>query len=400
MAPTSAVSVDPALITDLLEALVRIPSVNPALVPGAPGEAELAGHLATVCARLGMRVSVEEAAPGRPNVIAVLPGADPGRGRSLMLNGHMDTVGTAGMEMPFTPERREDRLYGRGACDMKGGLAAMVGAVAGVRGSGLAPLGDVILTFVADEEYLSAGTAAVARVLRADAAIVTEYTGLEICVAHKGFMWATVRTEGRAAHGSDYRAGVDAILRMGRVLAALERLDRDVLPRRTHPLLGRPSVHASLIEGGEGLSTYPPSCLLSLERRTLPDEREETVRAELQAILDTLGRDDPQFRASLEVTGGRPGLEADRHAAIVEVLSRVWTDVRGAAPAYAGAAFWCDAALLAQAGIPAVIFGPAGAGAHAQVEYVDLPSVVTCARILAGVITEFCGTAARPAGAR
>lgn len=394
------VPVDPALITDLLEALVRIPSVNPDLVPGAPGEGEVARYLAAACARLGMRVSVEDAAPGRPNVIAVLPGADPARGRSLMLNGHMDTVGTAGMEAPFAPERREGRLYGRGASDMKGSLAAMVGAVAAVLASGRVLLGDVILTFVADEEYLSIGTAAVARTLRADAAIVTEPTALDICVAHKGFLWATVRTEGRAAHGSDYRAGVDAILHMGRVLAALERLDRDVLPRRTHPLLGRPSVHASVIEGGEGLSTYPPSCRLALERRTLPEEHEEDVRAELQTLLDALGRDDPRFRASLEVTGMRPGLEADRRAGIVEVLSHVCADVRGSAPAYVGAAFWCDAALLAQAGIPTVIFGPSGAGWHAQVEYADLPSVVTCARILARVVAEFCGVAERPAGAR
>jgi len=385
--------VDHGLITDLLEALVRIPSVNPDLVLGAPGEGEAARYLASACARLGMRVSVEEAAPGRPNVVAVLPGADPAQGRSLLLNGHIDTVGTAGMEGPFTPLRRGDRLYGRGAFDMKGSLAAMIGAVAAVRASVQAPLGDVILTFVADEEYLSIGTAAIARAVRADAAIVTEPTALDLCVAHKGFLWATVRTEGRAAHGSDYGAGVDAIRHMGRVLAAIERLDRDVLPRRAHPLLGRPSVHASVIEGGEGLSTYPPSCRLALERRTLPDEREEDVRAEFQAILDTLSRDDPQFHAALEVTAARPGLEADPRGRIAEVLHRVCAGVRGAAPAHVGVAYWCDAALLAEAGIPTVIFGPAGAGAHARVEYVDLASVVTCARILAGVITEFCGVA-------
>jgi len=393
-------SVYPGLVTEALEAIVRIPSVNPALVPGAPGEVELARYLAAACRRLGLRVTVEEAAPGRPNVIAVLPGANPRRGRSLMLNGHMDTVGIAGMEAPFSPEQREGRLYGRGAYDMKGSLAAMLGAVAAVVGAGLQTLGDVILTFVADEEYLSAGTAAIARTLRADAAIVTEPTTLQICVAHKGFVWATIRTEGRAAHGSDYETGVDAIVHMGRVLSALERLDREVLPQQTHPLLGRPSLHASLIQGGEGLSTYPPSCTLSVERRTLPHETEDDVRAQLEELLEVPRRDDPRFRPSLEVTGSRPGLEVGRDAAIVKTLHRALTDRQGAAPVYIGAGFWCDAALLARAGIPTVIFGPSGAGAHAQMEYVDLASVVACARILACVIVEFCGVAERPAGRR
>ncbi len=392
--------VDPRFVTDLLGALVRIPSMNPHLVPGAAGEGELARYLAAACGRLGMQVNVEEPAPGRPNVIAVLPGADPGRGRRLMLNGHLDTVGITGMEAPFAPVERDGRLYGRGAYDMKGSLAAMIAAVAGLRGGGLVPLGDVILTFVADEEYLSVGTAAVAAKWRADAAIVAEPTALRICVAHKGFVWATVRTEGHAAHGSDHDAGVDAIIHMGRVLSALDRWEHEVLPRRAHPLLGRASLHASLIEGGEGLSTYPPSCVLSIERRTLPDETDAGVRDELEEMLAALRRDDPRFHASLEVTGARPGLEVGRDAAIVEILDKALTDLHGAAPSYMGAGFWCDAALLAQAGIPTVIFGPAGAGAHAAVEYVDLSSVVTCARVLARVIVEFCGTVEGPPGRR
>ncbi len=381
--------VDPRLVTDLLEAIVRLPSVNPSLVPGAPGEGEVARYLAEACRRLGMRVTVDEPAPGRPNVVAVLPGA--AGGRSLMLNGHTDTVGDAGMEAPFAPARRGDRLYGRGAYDMKGSLAAMVGAVAGLLDAGLRPRGDVILAFVADEEYLSLGTASIAGRVRADAAIVTEPTSLGIGVAHKGFAWATIRTHGRAAHGSDHRAGIDAILHMGRVLGALERFDREVLSCRTHPLLGRASLHASTIEGGEGWSTYPPSCVLALERRTLPHETDEAVRQDLEGILRVLARDDPQFRASLAVTGARPGLEVDRDSEIVRALHRAHAEVVGTAPAYVGMAYWCDAALLAAAGVPAVVFGPSGEGMHARVEYVDLPSVVTCARVLAGAIAAFCG---------
>lgn len=389
--------VDPRLVTTLVEDLVAIPSVNPALIPGAPGEAEVARFLAAACGRLGMEVTVEDVAPGRPNVIAVIPGSDAARGRSLMLNGHMDTVGAAGMDAPFSPSRHDNRLYGRGSVDMKGGLAAMIGAAAALHDAGVAPCGDVFLTFVADEEHLSLGTAAVAAARRADAAIVTEATDLRVCVAHKGFVWATIRTDGRAAHGSDYEVGVDAIAHMGRVLAGLERLDREVLTRRIHPLLGHPSVHASVIQGGEGLSTYPPSCSLVLERRTLPQETEDEVRAELQEMLASLARTDPLFHASFEVTCVRPGLEVDRGADIVQALHGAYMDLRETPPAYIGYGAWFDAALLARAGIPAVIFGPSGAGAHAVVEYVDLPSIVACAEILAQTIARFCGLTRRNA---
>ena len=380
-----------------MEDLVAIPSVNPALIPGAPGEGEVARFLAAACRRLGMEVTLEEVAPGRPNVIAVIPGSDAARARSLMLNGHTDTVGGAGMEAPFSPSRQDDRLFGRGSVDMKGGLAAMIGAAAALHDARVSPRGDVLLTFVADEEHLSLGTAAVAATRRADAAIVTEATDLRVCVAHKGFVWATIRTDGRAAHGSDYETGVDAIAHMGRVLAGLERLDREVLARRTHPLLGRPSVHASVIQGGEGLSTYPPSCSLVLERRTLPQETEDGVQAELREMLASLAESDPLFHASFEVTCVRPGLDVDRGAEIVRALDGAYADVRGTPPTYVGHGAWFDAALLARAGIPAVIFGPVGAGAHAAVEYVDLPSVVACAQILAHTIARFCGVGRRDA---
>ncbi|HXX37291.1 MAG TPA: M20/M25/M40 family metallo-hydrolase [bacterium] len=387
MVPT----VDTIWLTDLAANLVRIPSVNPVLVPGGAGEGALATHLAEVCRGLGMTVMLEDAAPGRPNVIAVLPGSDPSRGRRLLLNGHMDTVGPGGMRAPFTPEIRGTRLYGRGSCDMKASLAAMVAAVAAFRRAQRPLLGDVVLTFVSDEEHMSVGTAAIAGRVHADAAIVTEPTGLAICVAHKGFLWATIRTEGRAAHGSDYGAGIDAIARMGRVLEALERLERDVLPRRVHPLLGRPSLHASLIRGGEGWSTYPPSCDLALERRTLPDETDDGVRAELEGVINGLRREDPAFRATLAVSGARPGLEADRNGGAVPALHRACLAVRGESPEYSGAAYWTDAALLAAADVPTVLFGPAGSGMHADTEYVDLPSVATCAQVLANTIAEFCG---------
>ena len=275
---------------------------------------------------------------------------------------------------------------------MKAGLAAMLGAVAAIVAAGDPPRGDVLLTFAVDEEHASIGTDAIARRYRADGAIVTEPTGLRICVAHKGFLWATIRTEGRAAHGSDYAAGVDAVVHMGRVLGAIERLDHEVLGARSHPLLGRPSIHASVISGGEGPSTYPPSCTLVLERRTLPAESPADVRSELSAMLARLSAADPAFRATLEVTLTRPGLEVDPDAAIVRALDGAARRRLGRDPAHVGMSPWFDAAVLAQAGIPTVIFGPSGGGWHGDEEYVDLQSVADCAGILADTIKDFCNT--------
>lgn len=389
--------VDREFIIRQLEALVRIPSVNPDLVPGAAGETAIARYLANACEELGMRAKIELAAPGRPNVIAVLPGAGPARGRSLLINGHTDTVGDAGMEAPFEPRREGDRLYGRGSSDMKAGLVAMLAAVAAVRAASLRLLGDVTLAFVADEEYLSVGTEAVAETYRADAAIITEPSGLRLRIAHKGFVWAKIRAEGRAAHGSDVRAGIDAIFHMGRVLAAIERLEKEVFPRRQHPLLGRPSVHAAFIEGGEGLSTYPPSCTLQIERRTLPGETGATVRAEIEEILAQLSQQDSSFHGTVELIGAREPLQVDPNAEIIRAIDAAAETVLGARPDHVGGAGWTDAALLAAAGIPTVIYGPAGAGGHSAVEYVEIPSIVDCTRVLARTIAAFCGTAEQAA---
>jgi acetylornithine deacetylase len=388
------IRVDAGAAEDLLRRLVAIPSVNPRLVPGGAGESAIARCLAGECARLGLEVTVEEAAPGRPNVVAVLRGTDRAGARSLLLNGHTDTVGVEGMPEPFTPMTRGGRLYGRGAFDMKAGLAAMVAAAGALVRSGRRLRGDLLLAFVADEEDASLGTAALVRRWRADAAIVTEPTGLRVCLAHKGFVWATVRTEGRAAHGSDSAAGIDAIVHMGRVLREIERLDRDVLAGRGHPLLGRPTIHASVISGGDGPSTYPRSCRLVLERRTLPAETEAQVRRELDALLDRLRAADPAFRADLQVTLARPGLEVDAGAEVVRVLDRAVLARTGRAAAHVGMSAWFDAALLAAAGIPTVIFGPAGAGWHGDEEYADIASVAECAGIIAAAAVEFCGAPA------
>jgi acetylornithine deacetylase len=308
----------------------------------------------------------------------------------LLLNAHMDTVTVAGMDRPHEPRIDGDRLYGRGAYDMKAGLAAIMWAGAAAAHRHLR--GDIIVTAVADEEYASIGTASLARQLRADAAIVTEPTGdaLDIAIAHKGFIWLELVTEGVAAHGSRPEFGVDAIASMGRVLVGLADLDRRLRAAPSHPLLGSGSVHASLISGGQELSSYPDRCVLQIERRTIPGETPATVAGEIQAILDAIAATDPQFRAALRTTLVRDPFTVVADAPIVTMLRDQAHAALGHAPRIVGVPFWADAAILAAAGIPTVIFGPGGAGAHAAEEWVSLAQTRQCADILVATSAEFC----------
>jgi acetylornithine deacetylase len=250
--------------------------------------------------------------------------------------------------------------------------------------------GDVIVTAVVDEEYAGLGTQAIAGRYRADAAIVAESTELQLVVAHKGFAWLEVETQGVVAHGSRPHLGVDAIARMGRVLVGLEELDAELRARPAHPLLGQASVHASLISGGQELSSYPDRCVLSVERRTLPGEPDGAAEAELGAIVERLRQDDPSFRAGVRCNLVRSPLETAESAAIVGVARTAAENVLGRPCAPAGLSFWTDAATLHAASIPTVLFGPVGEGAHAVEEWVDLASVRTCAEVYLATAMAFC----------
>jgi acetylornithine deacetylase/succinyl-diaminopimelate desuccinylase family protein len=358
----------------LLSQLVAIDSVNPDLVPGGAGEAEIGRFVAVWLEERGLDVEVEEVAPGRPNVVGIARGS--GGGRSLLLNAHMDTVGYAGMDHPLEPVVSDGRLYGRGAYDMKASLAAIMlaGARAGERGL----RGDVLVTAVCDEEVASIGTEAIARRYAADAAIVSEPTEMRLCVAHKGFVWLEVETRGRAAHGSRPDLGVDAIAKMGRVLTGIDELAGDLAGRDAHALLGTGSVHASLIEGGQELSTYPDRCLLRLERRTIPGETPEEVEAEIGALLDGT-------EGEVRTTFVRRPFEVSEDEAVVEAVRR-----HAGGSETIGVPFWADSAILQAAGIPTIVFGPGGEGAHAVEEWVSLDDAARCATVYLAVAEDFC----------
>lgn len=380
--------VDPHQTTRFLAELVAIDSVNPDLVLGAAGEGEAARWLARTCCTLGLEVQTRDAAPGRPNVLARWPGA--GARPSLLLTGHTDTVSLEGMSgPPLEPRVVDGRLYGRGALDMKGGLAAILGAVAALKAAGFAPQGDLWLGFVADEEYASVGTEALVRDIQPAAAVLTEPTDLALCVAHKGFVWLQLDAQGRAAHGSQFGAGVDAIAHAGKLLSAMEAMNR--APTQTHPLLSRPSVHASAIQGGLGWSTYPDRCRLQLEHRTHPNQTAEAVLHDWQQAIDALRAADPDFSVNIKQVFQRSGYEIAREAPVVRALHAAFVHALGREPIYAGTSGWLDSALLGAAGVPTVIFGPGGQGAHAAVEYVELDSVTACARVLAALATAWLG---------
>jgi acetylornithine deacetylase len=361
---------------ELLRELVAIDSVNPDLIAGAAGEREIATFVASWCEQAGLEVEVEEAAGGRPNVIATARGR--GQGRTLLLNAHMDTVGVETMEAPFEARIDGGRLYGRGSYDMKGSLAAIMTVAGQAKERELA--GDVVVAAVCDEEVASIGTEAlVASGRRFDGAVVAEPTELAVAVAHKGFAGFEIETKGRAAHGSRPDLGVDAITKMGPVLVELGALAERLLADPTHRLLGSGSVHASLIEGGQEFSSYPQRCLLTGERRTIPGETTADAEEELRGLLR---RTVPEADLRMGVT--REPFEIDEDEEIVRLLrEHATTEI-------VGVPFWTDAALIAAAGVPTVVFGPAGEGAHAAIEWVDLASVERCAEVLLRVASAFC----------
>ena len=374
----------PTELTALVSQLVAIDSVNPSLVAGGAGEAEAAAFVADWGRAQGLEVDVV-GDPERPSVVLRARGT--GGGRSLLLCGHLDTVGVEGMTDPHAPLIDGDWLYGRGSYDMKAGVAAAMLAARDAARRGLA--GDVIVAAVADEEVESIGVQDVLRSVRADAAVVTEPTELEVVVAHKGFAWSEIEVTGRAAHGSRPALGVDAIVKTGPVLVALGDLDAE-LAERTHPLLGRGSLHASLIEGGRELSSYPDRCVVKIERRTLPGETALDAERELDELLARCRAADGELVAERRTLLVRDPLEVDARHEIVQTVRSAAATVTGAEPAVAGASYWADSGFIAAAGIPAVLFGPGGEGAHAVEERVSLRGAETVAQTLVEVAARFC----------
>jgi acetylornithine deacetylase len=304
----------------------------------------------------------------------------------------MDTVGLSGMEIdPLKAEYQGGRVYGRGSADMKSGIAAIISACETVRSAGIEPKGDVLVALVVDEEHKSIGTEKLLDEYTADAAIVCEPTDLKIGIAHKGFIWGEVGVSGKAAHGSRPEEGIDAIMKAGKLLVEIEHFARTALQKKNHPLLGSPSLHASLINGGRELSTYPDTCIIQLERRTIPGENHLVFEGEMQKIINHLHLKDRQFRGAYKQLFHRPPFEISEKRKIVKILDMCYRHVLKRKPEFAGITWWMDTALFARAGIPTLAFGPAGSGLHGPRESVDFMSVSQTASVLVETIIDFCG---------
>jgi acetylornithine deacetylase/succinyl-diaminopimelate desuccinylase-like protein len=405
----------------LLCDLVAIDSTNPSLVPGAAGEEELVRFLAHRFTAAGLEFEVWEPRPGRPNIVAVLPGygrgeqtspmsasaagggaaatggggrrGSSGRGASLVLVGHLDVVGAA-PEL-FTPQVRDGRLYGRGSSDMKAGLAAAVAAVerlaAEARAAGgRSPLrGDLLVAGCADEEWQSLGAEAVVARYHPDAAILPECTDLEVTVEHGGFAWFELESHGVEAAGAEPEKGVDAIALLGPVLDGIAALDRE-LDARPHASYGRSSIHASTIAGGTQLPAYPGECRLGLERCLIAGESVAQAQAEIAALITAARAIDPRFAASSRMIVGREPASLSRDESVVEALIAAATAELERAPGVRGDIRWGDSGIFAEAGIPCAQFGPIGSGEHTADEWVDIASVKLVARVLETAARRFC----------
>jgi acetylornithine deacetylase len=374
----------PPFVLSVLQQLIRTPSVNPTLAPEeGQGEEAIAKLARDWLAANGLKSWLEYSAPGRPNAVAETGNRN---GPTIVFCAHVDTVSTKGMTIPpFEPRLEGRRVYGRGSYDMKGSAAAVMAAAAELAAGDLP--GRLLVALVADEEYASIGARDFLKRHTADACVLTEPSEGRLILAHKGFVWAEIKTEGRAAHGSRWDLGVSAIGKMGRIIAALEEFDRGALRKRIHPLVGPASQHCALIQGGAGLSTYSESCSLKVERRTLPGETIEAALEDLRDVIRGCGEE-----AEVDLILDRPPLSCDRDAKIAMSVREAAQAVTGNEPEEGGVAYWMDAALFAAAGIPTVNYGPGGAGAHEAVEWVDLDSVVTCAKVLAETARNFCRT--------
>ncbi len=380
--------IDLDYLIDTLVDLVRINSINPSLVHGAPGEAKIAAYIADSLLMLGLEVSNHEPEPGRVSVVGRLRGS--GNGPCLMLYAHEDTVGIEGMSDPFAAEIHNGKLFGRGAYDMKGSLAACMAAVKAIVDDGMLLNGDVLFAAVADEENSSIGIINILNRYKVDGAVVTEPTDLDLCLAHKGFSLFEVETVGRAAHGSRYKDGVDANLHMARFLKEIDHYAEELEHQNAHPLVGPPSIHVPLIKGGTQLFMYASRCVSHLERRTIPGETEAQVIGSLQTIIDRLSEENPTFSAALRPYFNRQPFEIEPRANIVRIVSKAITEVLDQEPEFIGQSFWMDAALIADAKIETVAIGPVGSGLHSQEEWVDLKSLEDLANILIITAHHYC----------
>jgi acetylornithine deacetylase/succinyl-diaminopimelate desuccinylase family protein/diaminopropionate ammonia-lyase family len=370
----------------IAQMLVQINSASPS--GGGPGELEIARYIAAWLEHRNIEMHWIEPTPGRPTVVGILRGTS--GGKSLMLNGHIDTVTISGYDGdPLEGNIKDGRLYGRGSADMKSGVAAYLAALAELKQHSLR--GDVIFAGVADEEDLSIGTEQLLEAgWRADAALISEPSNLEIVYGHKGFIWFEVDVHGLAAHGSRPDLGIDSISKAGHFLVELERYAARLQNGPKHPKLGSGSVHTSLIKGGEETASYPAKCTITIERRTVAGETDEVVIKEVESILQGLESSVPNFNYTLRKTFSRSPFEINLDHPFISLVKKHVETATIREAVFRTEAFWTDCALLADVNIPVIMFGPTGEGLHSKEEWVDIKSIQTVTDATVNIALDFC----------
>jgi len=369
----------------VLSELVGINSISPTLANG-PGESEIAEYVGQFLQKINLDVDIQTVVLDRANVVAIVPGID--RKRSLLLNGHLDTVGIDDMAEPFRLRQEGDRLYGRGAYDMKGSLAVML--LLAEYFTRHQPPVDILLTFVADEEDKSIGMEYLVEKWFPEISslpvggLFLEPTEENIGVCHKGFNWYEIEVIGKAAHGSLPSEGIDAILPLRVALDEIDRIQSELLNREADPLLGHATLHSSIVEGGEGWSTIPSQSRLKWERRTLPGEAKESLRLELNRVIRAVQNHPGNHNVTGREVFVRPPYRVSDDAEVVNQLYRVSPHSKKV-----GLFFWSDSAVSGLAGLPSALFGPVGHGAHAVDEWVSLKSLVRVYKTLKKMIITF-----------
>ncbi len=371
--------------------LIRLQSVNP---PGR--EAETADYVGRLMSQIGMEVQVDQLEPDRANVIGRIEGT--GGGPKLMLNGHLDVVPPGELDQwrhpPFEPHVEDGRLFGRGSCDMKGGVSAILAAVKSIADSKTKLKGDLLVTFVADEESLGKGVNdIVERGYSADMAVIGEPTRLQVVTAHKGLIWVELTTFGKSAHASTVKSNdrgdeVNAIYKMCKAISATENY-LPVLEKINHKLVGNPTISVGEISGGTKPNVVPDNCRAMIERRMLPGERSDQVIQEIRKLFDSIGMSDRKFKYDLQIVNIRDAAEISEHEKIVKLCRNSVKEVTGIDPGITGFIATSDmATLVNRAKIPTVLLGPGDlAQAHAPNESVSIKELILAARIYEHLIT-------------
>lgn len=357
-------------VLQTLSDLVRINSVNSSY-EGGPGEGEIAAYVRRFFEQRGIEVCEQEVFPGRPNVLARLPGRD--SSRRIVLEAHTDTVSVKGMTIPpFEPVIRDGKMYGRGSCDTKAGLATMMHALAWLKEEGITPPCEVLLAAAVDEEYSYRGVVRLCEGLKADAAIVAEPTELRAVIATKGVLRCRLVVHGKSAHSSKPHLGVNAITHMARVIAAIEA-DNERMASVQHPLVGCGTCNVGVISGGVQVNFVPDRCAIEIDRRLLPGEKASDAVAHYRQLLQSLDGITGDVEEPLLLVD--EALDTPADAAVVKTALRVLSDM-GLNAEPCGVPFGCDASKLSRAGIPSIVFGPGSIDrAHTADEYIEIDQV-------------------------